>query len=61
MDKMQDTAAFEAWAAENVGQPSFAGKFVRDGRWSYNHNFIDAHWRCWQAALAFARSGEVKS
>ena len=43
---------FEAWARDNVSQPSFSGKHVRGGKWSYNHNFIDAHWRAWQAARA---------
>ena len=52
---MDERRAFEAWARDNVGQPSFAGKHVRDGAWSYNHNFMDAHWRAWQAATAAER------
>lgn len=46
---LSEREEFEKWAADNVGQPSFAGKYVRDGRWSYNHNFIEMCWRCWLA------------
>jgi len=47
---MDSRQAFEAWASDNVSHPTFGGKYVRDGAWSYNHNFMDAHWRCWQEA-----------
>ena len=58
---MDERKAFEAWARDNVGQPSFAGKHVRDGAWSYNHNFMDAHWRAWQAATAAERERCAKA
>lgn len=41
---------FEKWARWNIGQPSFAGKYVSGGVWSYDHMFIDKTWQCWQAA-----------
>lgn len=41
---------FEQWARKNVGQPSFAGKHIRGGGWSYNHNIMQLCWECWQAA-----------
>jgi hypothetical protein len=44
------SVAFEDWAHENVGQVSFAGRWVRDGKWSYNHNIMQLCWECWQAA-----------
>jgi hypothetical protein len=42
---------FELWAQDNVGQPDFSGKFIRDSIWCYNHNFIRMCWECWQAAI----------
>jgi hypothetical protein len=41
---------FERWARNAVPQFSGAGKHIRDGAWSYNHNIVQLMWQCWNAA-----------
>lgn len=55
---MEERAPFEAWARENIGQPNFSGRFIRDGQWAYNHNWVQMAWRCWQAAYEHAIGGD---
>jgi hypothetical protein len=42
--------SFERWARNAVPQFSGAGKHIRDGAWSYNHNIVQLMWQCWNAA-----------
>lgn len=45
-------AAFEAWAADNVGQFSRAGYYGTGGVWIYRYNNLNKLWQCWCAARA---------
>jgi hypothetical protein len=50
--------SFEDWARNAVPQFSASGKYVRDGKWSYNHNIVNIMWQCWQQALVKAHHPE---
>lgn len=59
MSKMRE--AFEKWAVDNVGQPSFAGYHATLGKWVYHHNFMQKHSEAfeagYQAAIADVKAG----
>lgn len=56
MDIEKERELFHAWARDNIGQCSFAGKHIRNGEWFYEHNWVRKAWECWlyRAGLAFA-------
>ncbi|MBH2008345.1 MAG: hypothetical protein I8H71_01460 [Xanthomonadaceae bacterium] len=43
---------FEIWARDNISQPRFSGRHVREGAWAYDHHIVDLAWRCWQQSAA---------
>jgi hypothetical protein len=60
MDKLElaERDAFETWARNAVPQFSSAGRHIRDGAWTYNHNIVDLMWQCWRAALRAREGGK---
>lgn len=52
VERAPDRESFETWARNAVPQFSAAGKHIRGGEWSYNHNIVEIMWQCWRAAIA---------